>query len=254
MLAHSRQVVIVCLAALATPWLQGCEEDPGERVSGGKPVSTAEWKSRRDFTVFVTNNAGTQCCTGTVAGDVVLTAKHCVEGKRTSDVKVETAYGKHAVKRIEKHSSYDVVLLFLDSKAGTKNTMYLSDRELKADDTVAITGFGTTESKGCGSLNDSGLGDIRVKQCSGFGSEVACASSGSYSRTASCGGDSGGPWWRATKENGPFYIVGVNSFGVNGQCGDRSKETGFVRTSAIQSWIKSKTSAFTWKNEDSWWR
>jgi len=192
---------------------------------------------------------GTQCCTGTVAGDVVLTAKHCVEGKTPADVKVETAYGKHGVTKIEMHSSYDVVLLFLDSDAGTKNTMYLSDRTLQTGDNVAITGFGTTESKGCGSLHDSGLDSIQVKQCSAWGSEVACASSGWSSNVASCGGDSGGPWWRATGTNGPFYIVGVNSFGVNGKCGDYSKETGFVRTSAISAWVKSKTSAFTWKSE-----
>jgi len=234
------------IMAMVPALLFGCtKDDPGERVAGGVSISNLDWELKRDFVVYVTE--GAYCCTGTVAGDVVLTAKHCVEGKPASILKVKTAYGEIGVDRKEENPSMDVALLFLKADAGTKNTLYLSSRKPVKGDSVAITGFGTTESKGCGSLHGSGQGQIQIVDCGYQPSHVACASSGPYSITASCGGDSGGPWWRASA--GAFHVVGVNSFGYSGRCGDSSKHTGFVHTSAIEPWVKSKTNKFTFRSE-----
>jgi hypothetical protein len=79
---------------------------------------------------------------------------------------------------------------------------------------------------------------------------IAIAASGQNSKVASCGGDSGGPWFRAENvDKGPFYVVGVNNFGLTAGCGSRFKKSGFTRTSALQEWVESHTSQFKFNDE-----
>merc|ERR1712241_1006005 len=108
-------------------------------------------------------------------------------------------------------------------------------------------GFGQTDSRGCGKLHNSDSMDV-ISCNFGGRSHIACAGSGRNSRASSCGGDSGGPWYRSS-DNRKYSVVGVNSFGNGEDCGAVNKETGFVRVSSLRSWIDSHSTPFKWASE-----
>jgi hypothetical protein len=217
--------------------------DPSIQVAHGEYLSSAAWKSRRDFVVYV--SAAGSCCTGTISGDMVLTAGHCVRGKNMSKMTVNTAYNS-SIKVIKTylHPSWDVALLRLESKQTTKRKMRLSMKPLSVGLTVRLAGFGKTENISCGKLHDTGY--LRVSKCVTDKPHYACASSGSSSRTAACSGDSGAPWFKYHGVGKTFYVVGVNSYPTSSKCGDTTKTGGMIRLEKIESWVKSKTRRFYW--------
>jgi len=227
------------------------------RVANGTRITDDVWAEKRDFVVkvnFLNEYGGWNVCTGMVANDVILTAKHCVTSWDFTRYRITSATSASIfnVVRIEKHPSHnvDVALLWINAPIISSKPMYLSDRELQTGDALAITGFGKTENLGAGTLYESVYGDMSVVACN-KGAHIACAASGPSRITGSCGGDSGGPWWRKSSTNhDSIYVVGVNAFGFNGECGEAGKHTGFVRASAIRDWIQSLTDKFTWANED----
>jgi len=271
---------MLCSALMAAQLLQGCSipitdknKDFVARVANGTRITNDVWADERDFVVELITNYGQTFCTGIAAHNVVLTAEHCVRKKHISTFKIRSAKdaGIFNVINVVKHPEFDVALLWINAPVSSSKPMYLSDRVLETGDALAITGFGRTENTAAvGKLFETPYGDIEIVECSKTAdcsmgtpkwwcnsAHIACAASGPSSIIASCKGDSGGPWWRRSSTNhDSIYVVGVNSFAIDrinyqtGGCGDASKKTGFVRTSAIKSWVLTRTDKFRWANED----
>merc|ERR1711920_866427 len=210
----------------------------GEEVAFGDRISDEQWETTRDFAVFILIG-GRSCCSGTIQGNAALTAAHCVDDADPSDVQIRTWKGPLRVTRIELHPTMDVALLFLADTLEPNTQVFLPRTRLDSDDQAQLAGFGVTEDSGCGDLYDTGLVDI-IDCNRGF--DVACAASGRGSRVSSCGGDSGGSWYKTSQS--AYFIVGVNSFGFDGGCGDIDKKTGFARVSSLEEWMQLFTTPF----------
>merc|ERR1712078_137798 len=122
--------------------------------------------------------------------------------------------------------------------------VYLSSAPVLAGHSLEMAGFGATSKGGwCrfSGLHDSGT--MTVTQCpKSTHRSIFCAGSGPNSRTSSCSGDSGSPWFKSAKD--VHRIEGVNSYGIRGKCGDEEKESGVVRVASLRSWIESHSTLF----------
>jgi len=97
---------------------------------------------------------------------------------------------------------------------------------------LRLAGYGVTETGQSGVLHHAAF-DLEGDDCVTYSKYHGCATTGEMSMTASCGGDSGGPWY--IKEKSGYKIIGVHMGGSN--CETNGIENPHLRTA---------TSYFTW--------
>lgn len=196
--------------------------------------------SKYDFAVLIfydvpKSEGGQSVCTGTIYNNIVLTAAHCVYGKKPESFHVMLAH-KHftntsySVREVIAHPHYDpndygapdVGIMILNGEGYLPKTNVrfnrqpLDERQLQ---TCYLAGFGVSEHGG-GPTPDRPLvvGQFQLFSCAPRRvlrniEYYACAESGPKSYTAGCSGDSGGPWF--TKHTSYFSSTTFTIFGVH---------------------------------------
>jgi len=229
------------------------ENKIGIQVAHGTQIPLTQWHDLRDFTALILTQKGTQgfICTGTVSKNKVLTAKHCVDdGVTNSQVKVTVSSRRNrpfAVTNIVLHPTLDIAILTLNGQHTNKKNLVLDAVLPEVGHQIRLSGFGLNH-KGSAGRELHTTGPMQRVACS-FGSGVICAGSGGSKKTSSCGGDSGGPWFQFRNNEALVELVGVNSFGFDGSCGEASKETGLVSVAAAKDWILSHAPEFEFTND-----
>lgn len=257
-------------------------------AAGGLAVTHDEWQQRYDFSVSIRsrspckanpNQMCTSQCTGTILGNKVLTAAHCIVNKhgvakapsRDWRVIASDRVVRHVIHAVY-HDDYDPVngdetddvgILTLNS-AYTNLSPVLLDGSTppRVGNGVLLAGFGDDGEGNLGDLNVVRANKMKVRSCGGsWGPPIACISSGLGNKASSCGGDSGGGWYtyhmvtpagemgcsRAQGAAVIAVVVGVNSFGYQADCGEAAKKTGMVQTSDryIKQFIQREAPEFT---------
>jgi len=148
-------------------------------------------------------NSGSQHCTGTlIKTDVVLTAAHCIEQIKCSNLSVENSNGSQKIKpnTCIEHPGYgssfntpqknDVALLILESNFQNIIPVKINSPNTSAevDDLAAFAGYGVDEN-----VND--ILKATFNYISSVSTEVISTfyRRGDTNRGTTCGGDSGGP-------------------------------------------------------------
>jgi len=243
-------------------------EGPPVGVSEGVEISQSLWQSMYDFIVYIEKrtippDGWVHSCTGTVWGNMVLTAAHCgfEPDVGESTITVTLATGKkadvinHAIHPKYAHTKegglhpYDVMLLTLNETYENKEYVYLQSSTPKMGTALNVGGFGEREP---GKEYDANRPVVTktpmsVVACEGEEPPFLCASSGPDSGEAACSGDSGSAWFTVERK-GYMYVAGVHSGnGGNGAtCGSNSKYSVFTPTGTVKNWIQSQTDVFKW--------
>ncbi|MEO0460620.1 MAG: serine protease [Myxococcota bacterium] len=185
----------------------------------------------------------------------VLTAAHCVEAT-TADYLV--AFGKAqrseyttadtvSVEQVIIHPSYvfgtvsqnDIALLRVSGQPNaTVSDLATFSTDAPVDDTVSISGFGSTGFSSSDVLLSATTRVISTAECQSFFGQVddsqICILDDIGTPQNACNGDSGGPMFRSN-----LVQVGLTSFGQQG-C-PTSVPSVYTRVSAFRSWIQSNS-------------
>jgi len=215
-------------------------------VANGEQISLSEWHQRRDFVANI--RTGGSICTGIVSGNKVITAKHCADGgTKASSMQVMVSSKPNTWQRVQKidlHPTLDVAVLTFSGNHRNSKQVVLDSVVPEVGERMRLCGFGTNHKGHAGrELHDTR--PLQRTHCN-FKDGVICAGSGAASGTSSCGGDSGGPWFQMRNNAARVEVVGVNSFGFGGTCGEPSKETGIVSVAAAKSFLQRVAPDFTW--------
>jgi len=244
-----------------------CGQKTINRIVGGQPTEVNEWPWQA---ALMLGSNGPFCGGSLIADRYVLTAAHCTEGQRASDLTVrlgehqinsnsESQIVTRRVSKIIEHENYqggseinDIALLKLSSPVQFRSEIWPvclpPQTPLYTGKVATVTGWGTTSSGGSAS-NVLREVDVEVKsntQCqSSYGSSsirdtMLCA--GSRGKD-SCQGDSGGPL--VFKDGGNNYDqIGVVSWGYG--CANPSYPGVYTRVSKYLTWIKDNTKDATY--------
>jgi hypothetical protein len=229
-LASTRRRATVQLALLLAPWSSAVAATAPEIVNGANshqhPTTAA---------ILYADGAGVGAaavgCSGTLIGcRTVLTAAHCVEGERASQVFVFLQHGGiFPVSRISLHPRWealdaDVAVLRL----GTPVTGIAPSAINRFADPAAATGaagviagFGITSGDG----DDAGIkraGNVVTTSCgAASGGQLSDRTNICWRHTGAlantCSGDSGGPLFLTF--GGQSVVAGVTSGGLDSSCG-----------------------------------
>jgi hypothetical protein len=210
--------------------------------------------------VSIQTRSGFHFCGGSLVGDRhVLTAAHCVQGERPSQLRVAadlinlSSGGQvFSVTAIDVHSSYnsstsdnDIALLTLDRSTGSIGKVALMDPG--SEPTLADPGTDSVVT-GWGALSENGGSPDRLQQVTvpivsndecndaydgGITSRMICAGLIGVGGKDSCQGDSGGPL--VVDDGGGWAQVGVVSFGFG--CARAQFPGVYTRVSSFESWI-----------------
>ncbi|XP_047485799.1 trypsin alpha-3-like [Penaeus chinensis] len=238
-----------------------CGQKAASRIVGGATTGVNEWPWQAALMY-----GSQQFCGGSLINDrYVLTAAHCTEGMRPSEVTIrlaehrlstssETSVVRRSVSEIIEHPDYqagdeinDIALVKLSSPVKVSETVLpvcMPPAKPKyGGKTATVTGWGTTSSGG--SSSDT-LREVDVTVLS----NTACRSD-SYGRAIkdtmlcagsagkdSCQGDSGGPLVFKDRR-GNYDQIGVVSWGYG--CGDEGFPGVYTRVNSYLDWIKTNT-------------
>jgi len=204
------------------------------KIVGGERVEIGGWRS----TVALTHARGGAFCSGVAYNrNLVITAAHCVKGKKEEDIRVHAGageffnnyVGKYRVSIAEMHprfkgSDNDIAYLLLKDPLPydlmSSYVPFLSDsleiKELtKIGKLLTLVGFGTRDSDYAGEKWQVEAAVIASAPGTTFNKKSEFAVGG-YGRD-SCQGDSGGPAYGKLRD-GSWRVVGITSRGVG--CGD----------------------------------
>lgn len=179
------------------------------RAAYAETPTRATWCGTYDFAVRITlpvpNRPGyVSYCSGTIVGNKVLTAAHCIEDLTTpSGIQVQSCRASYQVISMQSYPRYDpraitgdvAILQVSGHHRATSRVSLMPNRPIVGKG-LNLAGFGTDEHGKLGDFNVLKDRTMKVLPChSGTDSSIACISSGPRSRSASCAGDSGGPWF-----------------------------------------------------------
>ncbi|XP_063599168.1 trypsin epsilon-like [Penaeus indicus] len=238
-----------------------CGQKAASRIVGGTTTGVNEWPWQAALMY-----GSQQFCGGSLINDrYVLTAAHCTESMRASDLTIrlaehrlstssETSVVSRSVSQIIEHPNYqpgneinDIALVKLSSPVKVSDTVLPvcmpPPKPTYAGKTATVTGWGTTSSGGSSSdtLREVDVTVLSNTACQSgsYGSAIQdtmlCAGS---TGKDSCQGDSGGPL--VFKDGGGNYDqIGVVSWGVG--CGARGYPGVYTRVNSYLDWIKTNT-------------
>ncbi|MDR2041869.1 MAG: trypsin-like serine protease [Tannerella sp.] len=234
-----------------------------QKITGGYTINItdAPWQ-------VILKQGNSYICGGSIiAPDIILTAKHCINGVSPSAIQViagitckseASSSNTFNVSAIIPHPTLDVALLKLST-----NILYNSSRQAinylsstnstyySIGNTVMVSGWGWLTPNGYDPSNCLNAVDLHIisnqDAASALGEpvhdyEVACTGVGSV-RQGACHGDSGGPlviWSNTLNE---YVLIGTVSWGRANCVGNNSNSPSvFVRVSNIVNWINSNIS------------
>nr|XP_027217680.1 transmembrane protease serine 9-like [Penaeus vannamei] len=238
-----------------------CGQKAAPRIVGGVTTGVNEWPWQAALMY-----GSQQFCGGSLINDrYVLTAAHCTESMRASDLTIrlaehrlstssETSVVSRSVSQIIEHPDYqpgneinDIALIKLSSPVQVSDTVLPvcmpPPNPTYAGKTATATGWGTTSSGGSSSdtLREVDVTVLSNTACqsNSYGSAIKdtmlCAGS---TGKDSCQGDSGGPL--VFKDGGGNYDqIGVVSWGYG--CGARGYPGVYTRVNSYLDWIRTNT-------------
>jgi len=269
--AINRQMMILALggalllaSASAVKWDESCKcgQKTVGRIVGGTNSQVNEWP----WQAALMYGGNRQFCGGSLIADqYVLTAAHCTEGLRASDVSIrlgdhtlsttsESNQLTRSVSKIINHPNYqggseinDIALIKLSSPVNFRTGVWPVCLPPKtptyANKDATVTGWGTTSSGGSSSdvLKEvdvrvwSNLECERTQYGSAIKDTMLCAG---QTGKDSCQGDSGGPL--VFKDGGNNYDqIGVVSWGYG--CAAPNAPGVYTRVSKYMDWIEQNT-------------
>ncbi|XP_042870523.1 trypsin alpha-3-like [Penaeus japonicus] len=238
-----------------------CGQKADPRIVGGVTTGVNEWPWQAALMY-----GSQQFCGGSLINDrYILTAAHCTESMRASDLTVrlaehrlstsgETSVVSRSVSQIIEHPNYqpgneinDIALVKLSSPVTVSDTVLPvcmpPPKPTYAGKTATVTGWGTTSSGGSSSdtLREVDVTVLSNTACQSgnYGSAIEdtmlCAGS---TGKDSCQGDSGGPL--VFKDGGGNYDqIGVVSWGYG--CGSPGYPGVYTRVNSYLDWIRDNT-------------
>jgi len=236
-----------------------CGVRPSTRIVGGTKAKHGDWP----WQAQVRTSSGFTFCGGTlIAPQWVVTASHCLERKKASDIRIRMGAWRRSgrdgqdfrVTQIIMHESYhkpttyayDIALLKLDKPAMMNKYVNLAClpetiNEPDDGDSCWVTGWGTLSSGGALAQTLMQVSVPVVSQASckrAYGSyriheSMICAGRQEGGIDA-CQGDSGGPM--VCESRGRFYLQGVVSWGEG--CAASGKYGVYARVKHVMQWIK----------------
>jgi len=245
---------------------QGCgRRGRSARIVGGNTATVAEWP----WQVSLRQNSGRgykhKCGAALISRTWIITAAHCVKGRRPKDLLVRLGEfntrssrdGRSVDKRVKKivlHSRFnsrsyenDIAMLEVDrvSYSTTKQPVCLpSTSSSLVGRTGIVTGWGRTSERGS---TANILREVQVPILSNDQCEKMYRATGQNeyipysiflcagrSGRDSCDGDSGGPLV-VKGSNGRYSLEGIISWGIG--CGARNRPGVYTRISQYRGWI-----------------
>jgi hypothetical protein len=242
------------------------------RAYGGLAHATVSRPEELDWVVMlkVHKNGGRYTCTGNLfsSANKILTAGHCVSpGDKVTRIDIHPAHGPTRTASAfyihpgyypdERYSRNGVDMAMIEYTGtniyqsfgrGMGSHSYLtgdSSRYTSSGASINLAGYGTTQRRadGSGTLHQGQFTAGNGCTPRRYG---ACASSGPR-KLASCGGDSGGPWFVNTRTSDGImrYIVGIHIGGANCQDSD-GNESPDIASAESDFMLLSETTDFWW--------
>ncbi|MDG3085206.1 serine protease [Vibrio hannami] len=240
---------VIILAALlpTTSWVQAAPltetVDYEPRIINGSAAVPGDWPFIVPLVYKGANAYNGQFCGGSlIASKYVLTAAHCLDDLKASDIEVitriydlndESSATRSAIKQVYIHKSYningannnDIALLELEQEVA-QNTIELATTSVLATvgagDVVSVAGWGNTSTISDdypSVLQSVDLAFVDRNTCKaspypsyGHIDESTICAGFSYGFQDSCQGDSGGPL--VFNDNGTNKLLGVVSWGI----------------------------------------
>merc|ERR1712055_12496 len=232
-------------------------------VEGGAARIVGGWKARAHefpYQISLRYRNSHMCGGSIITNRYILTAAHCTEGTRASDLSVVVAETNIVsgnsnrqvigVRTIIEHENYDetgeldndIALLRLSSTISfnqNQSPVCPPTSQSYTGEMVTVSGWGTT-SEGGSLARDLLYTNVRIISDSTCGQSypsswllpgMVCAS---FTDRDSCQGDSGGPLVIKRSDN-RFAEVGIVSWGIG--CADRNYPGVYTRVSYFMNWI-----------------
>ncbi|XP_066974847.1 proclotting enzyme-like [Macrobrachium rosenbergii] len=252
-------------APTASPNNSSCEcgIKGSSRIVGGSEAEVLEWPWQ--VGIYLSNGGSTFCGGSLISDQWVVTASHCVAGRRANQLYVtlgdhdttvteatELQFNIDEIIMHEKYDSHtvdnDIALLHLQTLGGSFADRGIFPICLPANyisedfigETATVTGWGTLQYQGEES-NVLMEVDVPVVECQNYSiiandvtNNMICAYE--QGRDA-CQGDSGGPL--QIQLEGKYYLIGIVSFGHG--CGDLNSPGVYTKVTNYIDWIESNT-------------
>lgn len=209
--------------------------DPLPTIIDGGEAKDAPWAAR----LF---QNGKEACTSTIiAPEWILTAQHCVQGAEKglsfnignlNQHEGEQAKGTE----VQVHPSADLALVHLDHAVRAEYSPLGDPGDVQQGQTVQTYGWGAT----CTDRPENECQSDTLKVANVTVTDLACTDYRGGPATCAkrgdglpAGGDSGGPMFAKSPEDGKEYQIGVAS------TSDREQQTAYGSVMAARDWIAS---------------
>lgn len=218
------------------------------RIVGGGTASLAEWPWQVSLRQYSRGGFKHKCGAALISQRWIITAAHCVKGRRPKDLLVRLGeYNSRSSRDGSRSYENDIAMLEVSPVKYTKTTGAIclpSSSSSLVGRTGTVTGWGRTSERGSTAsvLREVQVPIISNSQCermyraTGQNEYIPniflCA--GTRGRD-SCDGDSGGPLV-VKGRNGRYSLEGIISWGIG--CGARNRPGVYTRIAQFRTWIQ----------------